>query len=566
MAIKVFCCYAREDEKFLSRLRAHFKPLERNGVIEVWYDGKISPGTKWETEIHKRLNTAQIILFLVSPAFIDSDYCYDVEVREAVMRHEKGEARVIPIILRPVDWRETPFGQLQALPKNAKPLISGRNIDQAILNVVSGIKNVVYELLQSSDTLIETTSKSALPPSDDDSDPPSAEEEDPEAIADSDKYKDRSFEERMVLASQLLEMKHPKRALEHLQNVPMTNVSISLRWRISALKGQCHFALRDFRIAQQEFLVALAILPEHVPAERRMEALLLRLHLAAASRELGQYELAYEQFQDARAHMDDGTPLRLIAEAQWGMSLILYEQAYKCWNEAESSSQQDQVEERKEFLKLMQQARDYAENACALYNSINELSRSALMNCQIALIEQGMKNLDAARIRLQKVLHDWVPSWRGEMQNQSRDITDKVKRYALKERANIVSAAACYLASVELDARYCTTALEYAELALAAGQDSYVTRRADAYMTKGQILAAGDDPGAIVAFQEALKELDKTQRVGAKIRVHHMLGAYLIAHGQKEAGEAEQNIALSLANVPPHYQAGPDEGDRNFWG
>jgi hypothetical protein len=85
-------------------------------------------------------------------------------------------------------------------------------------------------------------------------------------------------------------------------------------------------------------------------------------------------------------------------------------------------------------------------------------------------------------------------------------------------------------------------------------------------MTRGQILAAGNDPAAITAFQEALRELEHTQRVAAKIRVHHMLGAYLIAHGQEDAGRAEQNRALSLANVPSQYQATPDEGERNAGG
>lgn len=376
----------------------------------------------------------------------------------------------------------------------------------------------------------------------------------------------RKIEEKRVLASQLLETKHPRRALDQLLTLQMTNAPIALRWRIYALKGQCYFNMRNFLAAQQEFQAAFAILPEYVPSEQRMEALLLRLHLAAASRELGQYETAFDQFQDARAHMDDGTPLRLVAEVQWGLSLVLYEQAYKRWNEAENDDRQDQLAARTEFLRLMQQSLDYAENACTLYDTINELSRSALMNCQIALIEQGMKNLDAARLRLQKVLDDWLPTWREETQEPSRDITAKVKRYSPKERANIVSAAACYLASVELDAGHCDTGLEYTDLALAAAQDSYTVRRADAYMTKGQILAAKDDPKAIDAYRQALAELEHTQREGAKIRVHRMLGAYLIKHGDDRAGNAELDLALRLANVPSQFQSTTDDGDKNAGG
>ena len=372
----------------------------------------------------------------------------------------------------------------------------------------------------------------------------------------------QKIEEKRVLATQLLETKHPRRAFEQLQNLSLTHVSATLRWRIIALRGQCFFNMREFLAAQQEFRSAYAILPDYISPDQHMEALLLRLHLAAASRELGQYETAYEQFQDARVHMNASTPLRLVAEAQWGMSLVLYEQAYKRWNEAENGNKQDQ-EAKIAFLSLMHQSLGYAENACTLYNTINEMSRSALMNCQIALIEQAMENLDAARVRLEKVLDEWTPTLDQTQHDRSTDIAEKVKRYDLKERANIVSAAACYLASVELDAKQRTTALEYIDIALKAGKDSYILRRADAYMTKGQILAAGNDPEAIVAFRLALAELERTDRLGAKIRVHKMLGAYLIKQGDDQAGNAELDKALRLANVPSQFQATADEEERN---
>ena len=372
----------------------------------------------------------------------------------------------------------------------------------------------------------------------------------------------QKIEEKRALATQLLEMKHPLRALEQLQNVQLTHASETLRWRIIALRGQCYFNMREFLAAQQEFRSAFSILPDYISPDQQMEALLLRLHLAAASRELGQYATAYKQFQDARSYMNTSTPLRLVAEAQWGMSLVLYEQAYKLWNEAENGNRQDQ-DAKKAFLSLMQQSLSYAENACTLYNTINELSRSALMNCQIALIEQAMENLNAARVRLKKVLDDWSPTLDGTEQDGSSNIAEKVKRYSLKERANIVSAAACYLASVELDAKQCVTAMGYIDTALKAGEASYILRRADAYMTKGQILAASNNPEAIAAFRQALKELERTDRLGAKIRVHKMLGAYLIKQGDDRTGNIELEKALRLANVPSQFQATTDEEERN---
>src|SRR6266581_3517067 len=99
-------------EKLEKQLRA----LKRQGIIDVWHDREISAGTEWEREIDKHLNSAQIILLMVSPDFMDSDYCYSIELKRAIERHDRGEARVIPIILRPVSWRKSPIGKFQALP------------------------------------------------------------------------------------------------------------------------------------------------------------------------------------------------------------------------------------------------------------------------------------------------------------------------------------------------------------------------------------------------------------------------------------------------------------------
>src|SRR5690242_18483104 len=98
MAVKLFFCYAHEDEPLLNNLKTHLRPLQREGLINIWYDRDISAGTEWEEEIDRHLNEANIILLLVSPDFMDSDYCYGTEMQRALERHERGEARVIPVI------------------------------------------------------------------------------------------------------------------------------------------------------------------------------------------------------------------------------------------------------------------------------------------------------------------------------------------------------------------------------------------------------------------------------------------------------------------------------------
>jgi TIR domain len=112
----------------------------------VWHDRKIGAGTEWKGQIDAHLESAELILLLVSPDFLASDYCYDVELKRALKRHEAGTARVIPIILRPVDWHSAPFGKLQALPTDGREISTWRVRDQAYKDVVEGIRRAVREL------------------------------------------------------------------------------------------------------------------------------------------------------------------------------------------------------------------------------------------------------------------------------------------------------------------------------------------------------------------------------------------------------------------------------------
>jgi RNA polymerase sigma factor (sigma-70 family) len=167
MPVKIFFCYAHEDELLLNKLKAHLRPLQRQGLIDVWHDRDISAGTKWEEEINTHLNEANIILLLVSPDFMDSDYCYGKEMQRASERDQRGEARVIPIILRPVYWQGI-LGKLQALPTNGKPVISWAKREMAFFNVAEGIRKVVEEpakshLGSSAVTVVQNAEKSNTP-------------------------------------------------------------------------------------------------------------------------------------------------------------------------------------------------------------------------------------------------------------------------------------------------------------------------------------------------------------------------------------------------------------------
>jgi hypothetical protein len=141
--IKVFFSYSREDERLRDELAKHLRILEREKVIESWHDRQILAGSPWEKQIDDHLRQAQIILMLVSPDFLASDYCWDVEIKLAMERHDRKDATVVPVILRPCDWTSSPLGTLQAVPKNAKPVTTWDNPDEAFLSIVRSIRELV---------------------------------------------------------------------------------------------------------------------------------------------------------------------------------------------------------------------------------------------------------------------------------------------------------------------------------------------------------------------------------------------------------------------------------------
>ena len=146
--VTIYCSYAYDDEELQRELAEYLAPLQARKLITYWHDPQVPPA---DIEDHKKvvdeyLNTAQIILLLISPDFMASEYPYNVEMKHAMERHEQGDARVIPIILRSVDWQETPFGKLQSLPINAEPVNNWKDRNAAFSEVVSGIESVLEEL------------------------------------------------------------------------------------------------------------------------------------------------------------------------------------------------------------------------------------------------------------------------------------------------------------------------------------------------------------------------------------------------------------------------------------
>ena len=145
--LNIFLSYAHEDEAMKVQLDKNLVMLKKSGKIDVWQDRAIIAGGVWDENISNALATADIILLLISVDFNNSQYIWDKELKVAMERHEKKEARVIPVILRTCDWSEMPYAKLQALPTGAKAISSFADKDEAYTDVAKGIRMLVDHIL-----------------------------------------------------------------------------------------------------------------------------------------------------------------------------------------------------------------------------------------------------------------------------------------------------------------------------------------------------------------------------------------------------------------------------------
>ena len=138
--VHIFCGYAHEYKSLFEQLNEHLAVLRSEEYIALWHYGEILPGAEWESAITHHLDQADLILLLISPSFMHSEYCRGKEMRRAIERHKTGEVHVIPILLRPTPaWEATGLGGLQALPTHANPVTNWRNRDEAFADIAEGI-------------------------------------------------------------------------------------------------------------------------------------------------------------------------------------------------------------------------------------------------------------------------------------------------------------------------------------------------------------------------------------------------------------------------------------------
>ncbi len=141
----VFFSYCHADEELRDQLEKQLAMLKHQGIIETWHDRRIIAGQEIDKTIDEHINSDDIILLLVSPDFLASPYCYDIEMKRALERQRSGEATVIPVILRACEWHHAPFGKLMAAPTDGKPVKQWADLDEAFLQVAKSVRAAAAE-------------------------------------------------------------------------------------------------------------------------------------------------------------------------------------------------------------------------------------------------------------------------------------------------------------------------------------------------------------------------------------------------------------------------------------
>lgn len=139
----VFVSYSRRDSNFFEELAVHLKVLQRKGTIKLWHEGRVRAGDEWEQVIRLQIKQADIFILLVSADFLSSDFMWEQEFDQVLKRHQQGEAVVIPIIIRPCTWTDSPIGSLQVMPTDGKPVSLSPDTDRVWVDVSIHIAEAV---------------------------------------------------------------------------------------------------------------------------------------------------------------------------------------------------------------------------------------------------------------------------------------------------------------------------------------------------------------------------------------------------------------------------------------
>lgn len=142
-SVRLYYSYSTADEELRQELEQHLALMRRRGLLTTWGHTDVSPGDQWADARKSHIDDADIVLLLVSASFMGSDACFNDEMQRALARHQSGSCRVVPVLLRPVDWHQAPFAKLRPLPRGGLPITSWGSHDEAWQEVARDIRQII---------------------------------------------------------------------------------------------------------------------------------------------------------------------------------------------------------------------------------------------------------------------------------------------------------------------------------------------------------------------------------------------------------------------------------------
>jgi hypothetical protein len=143
--MKAFISYSHKDESYLQKLQTALAQIQRQGILQNWTDHNVEAGDRFHQKINDELNASELFIALLSPDYIASNYCYEKEFQQAQQLEKEHKIKIIPVICRPCDWKNTPFAELNALPKNGKPISDWQNEDTAFFNITEMLRFLIQK-------------------------------------------------------------------------------------------------------------------------------------------------------------------------------------------------------------------------------------------------------------------------------------------------------------------------------------------------------------------------------------------------------------------------------------
>jgi hypothetical protein len=144
---KVFISYSHDDESWRKRVCTHLTVLEREGLVELWDDGRLRAGEEWLSRLNEEMLSARVAIFLISASFLTSDFILEHEVPRIFDQHQANGMIIYPFLIKACAWQEVSWlARMQIRPANAKPLASFRSAttDEVLASCAREIAEIAH--------------------------------------------------------------------------------------------------------------------------------------------------------------------------------------------------------------------------------------------------------------------------------------------------------------------------------------------------------------------------------------------------------------------------------------